>query len=78
MNVRFQMQGGKKILPKETNANRFFWDSRRLEIWSNHLCPSMRPNGGERGYGLVPEFIDPVFTKTSPKRSFSLNRKRAF
>jgi hypothetical protein len=25
-----------------------------------------------------PEFIDPVFTKTSPKRSFSLNRKRAF
>ncbi len=26
----------------------------------------------------VPEFIDPVFTKTSPKRSFSLNWKRAF
>ncbi len=26
----------------------------------------------------VPEFIDPVFTKTSPKRSFSLNRKQAF
>ncbi len=26
----------------------------------------------------VPEFIDPVFTKTSPKRSFSLYRKRAF
>jgi hypothetical protein len=26
----------------------------------------------------VPEFIDPVFTKTSTKRSFSLNRKRAF
>jgi len=26
----------------------------------------------------VPEFIDPVFTKTSPKRSLSLNRKRAF
>jgi hypothetical protein len=26
----------------------------------------------------VPEFIDPVFTKTSPKHSFSLNRKRAF
>ncbi len=26
----------------------------------------------------VPEFIDPVFTKTSPKRSFSLNSKRAF
>ncbi len=26
----------------------------------------------------VPEFTDPVFTKTSPKRWFSLNRKRAF
>ncbi len=26
----------------------------------------------------MPEFIDPVFTKTSSKRSFSLNRKRAF
>ena len=26
----------------------------------------------------MPEFIDPVSTKTSPKRSFSLNRKRAF
>ncbi len=26
----------------------------------------------------MPEFIDPVFTKTSPKRSFSLNRKQAF
>jgi hypothetical protein len=30
------------------------------------------------GYRTVPEFIDPVSTKTSPKRSFSLNRKRAF
>ncbi len=26
----------------------------------------------------MPELIDPVFTKTSPKRSFSLSRKRAF
>ncbi len=26
----------------------------------------------------MPEFIDPVFTKTSPKRSFSLKRKRAY
>jgi hypothetical protein len=47
MNGRFQMQGGKSwILPKEINANRFFWDSHWLEIWSNHLCPSMGPNGG--------------------------------
>jgi hypothetical protein len=47
MNGRFQMQGGKNwILPKEMKANRFFWDSHWLEIWSNHLFPSMEPNGG--------------------------------
>jgi hypothetical protein len=48
MNGRFQMQGGKNLfLPKEMNANRFFWDSHWLEIWSkNHFCPSMGPNGG--------------------------------
>jgi hypothetical protein len=40
------MQGGKNwILSKEINAKRFFWDSRWLEIWSNHLCPTMGPNG---------------------------------
>jgi hypothetical protein len=47
MNGRFQMQGGKNwFLPKEMNANRFFWDSHWLEIRSNHFCPSMGPNGG--------------------------------
>jgi hypothetical protein len=49
MNGRFQMQGGKnRILPKEINANRFFWDSHWLEIWVKPLilCPSMGPNGG--------------------------------
>jgi hypothetical protein len=47
MNGRFQMQGGKNwILLKEMNANRLFWDSHWLEIWSNHFCPSMGPNGG--------------------------------
>jgi hypothetical protein len=47
MNGRFQMEGGKNwIFPKEMNANRFFWDSHWLEIWSNHFCPSMGPNGG--------------------------------
>jgi hypothetical protein len=46
MNGRFQMQGGKNwILSKEINANRFFWDTRWLEMWSNHLCPTMGPNG---------------------------------
>ncbi len=45
MNGRFQMQGGKNwILPKEMNANQFFWDSHWLEIWSSHFCPSMGPN----------------------------------
>jgi hypothetical protein len=44
MNGRFQMHGGKNwILPKEMSANRFFWDSRWLEIWSNHLFPSFVP-----------------------------------
>ncbi len=47
MNAIFQMQGGKNwILPKYINANRFFWDSHWLDIWSNHFCPSMGPNGG--------------------------------
>ncbi len=47
MNGRFQMQGGKNwILPKKVNANRFFWDSQWLEIWSNHFCPSIGLNGG--------------------------------
>jgi hypothetical protein len=42
MNGIFQMQGGKNwILPKEINANWFFWDSHWLEIWSNQLSPSM-------------------------------------
>jgi hypothetical protein len=47
MKGRFQMQEGKNwILSKEMNANRYFWDSHWLEIWSNHFCPSMGPNGG--------------------------------
>jgi hypothetical protein len=47
MNGRFQMQEGKNwILSKERSANRFFWDSHWLEIWSNHLFPSMGLNGG--------------------------------
>jgi hypothetical protein len=51
MNGRFQMQGGKNwIFQKEINANRFFWDSYCLEIWSNHFCPSMGPNGGSTEY----------------------------
>ncbi len=41
------MQGGKNwIFPKEMNANRFFWDSHLLEIWSNQFFPFMGPYGG--------------------------------
>jgi hypothetical protein len=46
MNGRFQLGGKNRFLPKEMTANRFFWDSHWLEILSNHLCPSMGPNGG--------------------------------
>jgi hypothetical protein len=47
------MQGDKNwILPKQINANRFFWDPHWLEIWSNHLCPSMGPNGGSVAHWL--------------------------
>jgi hypothetical protein len=41
------MKGDKNwILLKEAIANRFFRDSHLLEIWKNHLCPSMGPNKG--------------------------------
>ncbi len=60
MKGRFQMQGGKNwILPKDLNANRFFQDSHWLEIQSNHLCPSMGPNGGSVAiYGLCSLLIN--------------------
>ncbi len=36
------MLGGQNwILPKEVNAD-YNW----LEIWKNHICPSVGPNGG--------------------------------
>ncbi len=48
------MQGDKNwILPKEMNANQFFWDSHWLEIWLNHLCLSMGPNGGSVALGVT-------------------------
>jgi hypothetical protein len=47
MSGRSQMQGGKNwILPKVINSNLFFRDSHWLEIWKNHLRPSMGPKGG--------------------------------
>ncbi len=57
MNERSQMQGGKNwILPKEIYANRFFRDSHWLQIWKNHLCSSMGPNGGAWLWTLVATF----------------------
>jgi hypothetical protein len=65
MNGRFQMQGGKNwILPKYINANRFFWDSHWLEIWSNHFCPSMGLNGGSVATGSV--YIRCILTNSLP------------
>ncbi len=54
MNGRSQRQGCQNwILPKEINANRFFWDSRWLEIWKNHFCPTYGTEmGGAWGNGL--------------------------
>ncbi len=47
------MQGGKKwILPKDINANQFSGDSHWLEIWTNHLCPSMGPKDRMEGAWL--------------------------
>ncbi len=40
------MQEIKKwILPKKVNTNRNFRDSHWLEIWNNHLYPSVGQNG---------------------------------
>jgi hypothetical protein len=65
MNGRFQMQGSKNwILPKEMNANRFFWDSHWLESWSNHFSPSMGPNGGS----VAMDSVDCVRVLTYPLR----------
>ncbi len=35
-----------RIFLKKINANWFFLDSHWMEIWRNHLCPSMGRNGG--------------------------------
>jgi hypothetical protein len=69
------MQGGKNwILLKDMNANRFFWDSHWLEIWSNHFCPSMGPNGGSvamdsallQRLDPVPAYVGQLFIKSQP------------
>ncbi len=72
MNGRFQMQGGKNwFLPKEMNANRFFWDSHWLEIWSNHFYPSMGPNGGSVAMDSEIEAV--YLVKVSSARNYRQN-----
>jgi hypothetical protein len=68
MNGRFQLQGGKNwFLPKEMNANRFFWDSHWLEIWSNHFYPSMGPNGGSVAMDSEPQ-VGPIESAAMSKQ----------
>ncbi len=45
---------------------------------SGHLKAWWRKIHPPRLYCTVPEFIDPVFTKTSPKRSFSVTQNERF
>ncbi len=46
------LEGENWILPKEINANQFFWDSHWLEIWKKQLMALYGPEWRERGYGL--------------------------
>ncbi len=51
MNGRSQMQGSKNwILPKEINANRFFWEYHRLEIWNYLLMYLLFIWGGTKWF----------------------------
>jgi hypothetical protein len=68
------MVGGlNRLLPKEINANRFFWDSHWLEIWSNHFCPSMGPNGGNVAMDSVRTHI--AWKNTYERSSLSLDEE---
>ncbi len=73
MNGRSQIQGGKNwILPKEMNANRFFWDSHWLKIWPNHFFPSMGPNGGSVAMDSVRiNILVAIFGCAEPTKSWS-------
>jgi hypothetical protein len=79
MNGVFKMQGGKNcFLPKEMNANRFFWDSHWLEIWSNHFYPSMGPNGGSVATDSECEGVRAKFQgRESTGRQQEIKRRRA-
>jgi hypothetical protein len=49
-NFNYNELWGQPLVPNTVtvgeHSNRFFWDSHWLDIWSNHFCPSMGPNGG--------------------------------
>ncbi len=72
MDGKSQMQGGKNwIFPKEMNAYRFFRDYHWLEIWKNHLCPSMGPNG----WSVAMDFLLGCPRKKQ-KKHFGSNRNK--
>ncbi len=76
MNGRSLLQGGKNwILPKEINANRFFWDSHWLEIWSNHFCPSYGTDWRELGNGLRDWRVITVLDVLPSLPSIELNKR---
>jgi hypothetical protein len=75
------MQRGKNwILPKEMNANRFFWDSHWLEIGSNHLFPSMGPNGGivamDSVYVVPPQGIMHTRHSCAAQDTYTITKRR--
>jgi hypothetical protein len=73
MNGTFQMQGDKNwILQKYINANRFFWVSHWLEIWSNHLCyVPLWDRMRERGHGLRSQLVFSTQDSASFEQIFS-------
>ncbi len=69
------MQGGKnRIFPKEMNANRFFWDSHLLEIWSNHFFPFMGPYGGS----VATDSVSKLMRKCSDIEAQDRNETKTF
>ncbi len=75
MNGRFQVLGGKNsILPKELNANRFFWDSHSLAgnlVKPLIFSPSMGPNRME-GLWLWTQHLGTVFSWRGLVNSFQI------
>jgi hypothetical protein len=72
------MQEGKNwFLPKEINANRVLRDIHWLEIWKNHLYPSMGLNGGSVAMYSEVRHSELEFKKVQ-KSSVALSPERFF